>query len=139
MNAQRMRKDFALFNSNEPPIYFDNSATTQRPEKVIEAVSDFYRRSNANPLRGLYDLAGSATLEYEKAREKVAAFIGASDPSQIVFTRNTTESVNLVAACSEVKEEDNIVITVSEHHSNLLPWQRLRKGPAPSSFFLNRT
>ena len=83
MNAQRMREDFALFNSKEPPVYFDNSATTQRPEKVIEAVSDFYRRSNANPLRGLYDLAGSATLEYEKAREKVAAFIGASDPSQI--------------------------------------------------------
>ena len=136
MNAQRMREDFALFNSKEPPVYFDNSATTQRPEKVIEAVSDFYRRSNANPLRGLYDLAGSATLEYEKAREKVAAFIGASDPSQIFFTRNTTESINLVAACSEVKEGDSIVITVSEHHSNLLPWQRLAKRTGAKLVFI---
>lgn len=127
MNAYRMREDFALFRSKDPPVYLDNSATTQRPDKVIEAVSEFYRDSNANPLRGLYNLANEATARYEGARKTVASFIGAADPAEIVFTRNTTEAINLVAACSDIKAGDSIVITVSEHHSNLLPWQRLAK------------
>ena len=135
-----MRKDFALFRENDAPVYFDNSATTQRPDQVIRAVEDFYRKSNANPLRGLYDLAQDATNCYEDARKTVAAFIGVKEPSEIVFTRNTTESLNLVSACIssavEIKEGDNIVVTVSEHHSNLLPWQRLSQTTGAELVFI---
>lgn len=136
MNIDRIRDDFALFRSKDPPVYFDNSATTQRPEKVIEAVADLYRTCNANPRRGLYDLAAEATARYEDARKTVASFIGASDPSEIVFTRNTTEAVNLVAACSDVKAGERIVITVSEHHSNLLPWQRLARDKGAELIYM---
>ena len=133
MSTSDIRDDFALFRTKDPLIYFDNSATTQRPDCVIEAVNRFYREKNANPLRGLYDLAYSATEEYEEARRKTASFIGVSDSSQIVFARNATESINLVAECIaglpdavlRIGKGDNIVITVSEHHSNILPWQRL--------------
>lgn len=129
MNINDIRQDFALFRNSDPPIYFDNSATTQRPDRVIEAVDRFYREKNANPLRGLYDLACSATDAYEDARKKAASFIGVNDSSQIVFTRNATESLNLIAECVDtvlhIGAGDNIVITVSEHHSNILPWQRL--------------
>ena len=135
-----MRKDFALFRENDAPVYFDNSATTQRPDQVIRAVEDFYRKNNANPLRGLYDLAQDATICYEDARKTAAAFIGAREPSEIVFTRNTTESINLVSACIssavEIKEGDNIVVTVSEHHSNLLPWQRLSQTTGAELVFI---
>lgn len=129
MTVSDLRKDFALFRREDAPIYFDNSATTQRPDCVVETVEEFYRSRNANPLRGLYDLACAATDAYEDARKTVASFIGVSDSSQIVFTRNTTESLNLVAECAvgllSIGAGDNIVITVSEHHSNILPWQRL--------------
>lgn len=140
MNTMDFRKDFALFRSGNAPVYFDNSATTQRPDCVIEAVADFYRNSNANPLRGLYELALAATEKYEDARKTVASFIGAKNPSQIVFTRNTTESLNLVSesitSAVKIGEDDNIVVTVSEHHSNLLPWQRLAKRTGAKLVFM---
>ncbi len=119
------RKDFPLLRDSDV-VYFDNAATSQRPDSVLAAVDDFYRSANANPLRGLYALSVEATQRYEEARKKTAAFVGASDPACIIFTRNTTESVNLVAysyALSVLREGDEILLTVMEHHSNILPWQ----------------
>ena len=123
------RKDFDILKSGEY-VYFDNAATSQRPRQVLEAVSEFYKTTNANPLRGLYDWSMGATERYEGARKTVAAFIGAKTPEEIIFTRNTTESINLVAysyGLDNVKEGDEIVITVMEHHSNMLPWQMVAK------------
>ena len=123
------REDFDILKSGEY-VYFDNAATSQRPRQVLEAVSEFYKTANANPLRGLYDWSMAATERYESARQTVADFIGASAPQEIIFTRNTTESLNLVAysyGLDNVKEGDEIVITVMEHHSNMLPWQMVAK------------
>ena len=136
MTVSELREGFELFRRDDAPVYFDNSATTQRPDVVLRAVSDFYVKSNANPLRGLYDLAAEATSMYENARGRVSSFIGSKDPSGIVFTRNATESLNIAASMMEVKEGDSIVITVSEHHSNLLPWQRLAKRTGAELVFL---
>lgn len=119
------RKDFPLLRDSDV-VYFDNAATSQRPDSVLAAVDDFYRSANANPLRGLYALSVEATQRYEEARKKTAAFVGTHDPACIIFTRNTTESINLVAysyALSVLKEGDEILLTVMEHHSNILPWQ----------------
>lgn len=127
------RKDFDILKSGEY-VYFDNAATSQRPRQVLDAVSEFYKTTNANPLRGLYDWSMGATECYEDARKTVARFIGAKAPEEIIFTRNTTESINLVAysyGLDNVKEGDEIVITVMEHHSNMLPWQMVaRKNKA---------
>ena len=123
------REDFDILKSGEY-VYFDNAATSQRPRQVLDAVSEFYKTSNANPLRGLYDWSMEATERYESARKSVAAFIGAKATEEIIFTRNTTESLNLVAysyGLDNVKEGDEIVITVMEHHSNMLPWQMVAK------------
>ncbi len=123
------REDFDILKSGEY-VYFDNAATSQRPRQVLEAVSEFYKTANANPLRGLYDWSMEATDRYESARKTVADFIGAKAPEEIIFTRNTTESINLVAysyGLDNVKEGDEIVITVMEHHSNMLPWQMVAK------------
>ncbi len=123
------REDFDILRSGEY-VYFDNAATSQRPRQVLEAVSEFYKTANANPLRGLYDWSMEATERYESARKTVADFIGARAPEEIIFTRNTTESINLVAysyGLDNVKEGDEIVITVMEHHSNMLPWQMVAK------------
>lgn len=121
------RNDFPTLNNKEHPLaYLDNAATTQKPQSVIEAVRSYYRNSNANPLRGLYDLSVEATTLYENARHAAAEFIHASSDSEIIFTRNTTEALNLVAfsyGLSALKPGDEIVLTVMEHHSNLLPWQ----------------
>ena len=107
-------------------IYIDNAATSQRPQCVIDAEGDFYKNYNANPLRGLYSLSVEATEVYENAREAVRKFIGAEKSNEIIFTRNTTESLNLVAysyGLSNVKKGDEIVVSIMEHHSDLLPWQ----------------
>ena len=126
---EELRKDFDILSSGDY-IYFDNAATSQRPRQVLEAVSNFYKTANANPLRGLYDWSVAATEQYENARKEVADFIGAGSSEEIIFTRNTTESINLVAysyGLSNVKEGDDIVITVMEHHSNILPWQMVAR------------
>ncbi|MGN0739421.1 MAG: aminotransferase class V-fold PLP-dependent enzyme [Treponema sp.] len=130
---ENLRKDFPIFNAkeNQNLIYFDNAATSQRPQSVIDAVSNFYRLNNANPLRGLYDLSVRATEEYENARAAVAEFINAKDPSEIVFTRNASESLNLIAytyGMENVCEGDEIVVSIMEHHSNILPWQMVAKA-----------
>ncbi len=123
------KKDFKIFQ-NLDLVYLDNAATTQRPGKVLEAERDFYEKANANPLRGLYELGLEATREYEESREHAARFINASRPEEIIFTRNTTESINLVSysyAMNFLKPGDEILITIAEHHSNLLPWQQAAK------------
>ena len=123
------RNDFPLLMQNKI-IYIDNAATSQRPQCVIDAEGDFYKIYNANPLRGLYSLSVEATEVYENAREAVRKFIGAEKSNEIIFTRNTTESLNLVAysyGLSNVKKGDEIVVSIMEHHSDLLPWQMVAK------------
>ena len=123
------RNDFPLLMQNKI-IYIDNAATSQRPQCVIDAEGDFYKNYNANPLRGLYSLSVEATEVYENAREAVRKFIGAEKSNEIIFTRNTTESLNLVAysyGLSNVKKGDEIFVSIMEHHSDLLPWQMVAK------------
>ena len=134
------KNDFPLFSAmeNEGLIYFDNAATTQKPYAVIEAMEKYYRQNNANPLRGLYDLSGRATEEYESARHVVAEFLNAKD-CEIIFTRNASESLNLVAytwAMANVNEGDEIVVSVTEHHSNILPWQMVASAKGAKVVFL---
>lgn len=128
------RKDFPLFKSidekssdlNDSLIYFDTAATAQRPFCVLEAMNSFYAQNNANPLRGIYDLSERATKIYEDARSTVANFINAKEAREIIFTRNSSESLNLVAytyGMQNVHSGDEIVVSIMEHHSNILPWQ----------------
>jgi cysteine desulfurase/selenocysteine lyase len=132
MDIKEIRRDFPLFQNYPNVAYLDNAATTQRPESVLLAEKRFYEEANANPLRGLYELSQKATDAYEDAREIVRAFIGARSTEEIVFTRNSTESLNLIAYSygTLLREGDEIVISVLEHHSNLIPWQQLanKKG-----------
>ena len=126
---EQYRRDFPILQGNDV-IYFDNAATSQRPVQVMEAMRVFNDTCNANPLRGLYAWSVEATEAYERAREAVADFIGASHAREIIFTRNTTESMNLVAysyGLSVCRPGDEIVITVMEHHSNILPWQMVAR------------
>ena len=125
MTALDYRKDFPVFQGNDY-IYFDSAATAQRPACVIEAEKKFNDETNANPLRGLYDWSIDATKRYEMSKAICANFIGAKTPQEIIYTRNATESINLIAyayALNHVKAGDEIVISVMEHHSNILPWQ----------------
>ena len=140
MNAD-FRSDFPIFNApeNKDLIYFDNAATTQRPRQVIDAVKNFYEKSNANPLRGLYGLSSKATELYENARGTVASFINAA-AEEIIFTRNASESLNLVAytwGMQNVREGDEIAVTVMEHHSNILPWQMVCDAKNAKLMFLD--
>lgn len=119
------KKDFPLLAERDI-AYLDNAATEQRPACVLDAEREFYERWNANPLRGLYELGVEATEQYEHARERVAQFVHAKSEREIIFTRNTTEGINLVAysyALPRLKPGDEILVTIMEHHSNLLPWQ----------------
>ncbi len=125
MTERNYREDFPLLKQNHT-IYIDNAATAQKPRSVIEAERIFYEETNANPLRGFYPLSLDATEVYENARKEVQNFIHAESEKEIIFTRNTTESLNLVAysyALKNLKPGDEIVVTIMEHHSNLLPWQ----------------
>ena len=123
------RKDFPLL-LEEKAAYLDNAATAQRPVCVMEAEKQFYEHSNANPLRGLYELSVAATDAYEDARETVRKFLHAASEREIIFTRNTTESLNLVAysyGLTFLKPGDEILVSIMEHHSNLLPWQMVAR------------
>ena len=125
-----IRNDFVLIAQNEY-AYLDNAATSQKPVCVIDAEKRFYTDMNANPMRGFYPLSLEATKAYEDARSCVANFIGASCPEEIVFTRNATESINLVAyswGLNNIRACDEIAVSVSEHHSNMLPWQMVSKA-----------
>ena len=127
--SDKYRAEFPLLaeKMNGLPIaYLDNGATTQKPETVIEAIAEYYRRQNANPHRGAYALSVTATDVYENCRERVAKFLNAKRSREIIFTKNATEALNLVAysyGLSVLKPGDEILISVAEHHSNLVPWQ----------------
>src|SRR5918992_5608729 len=124
----RMREDFPILRREEnghPLVYLDSAATSQKPAQVIEAISDYYRRSNANIHRGVYPLGVEATELYEGARQRAAAFAGA-DPEATIFAKNATEAYNLVAYSwgrSQLGPGDRVLITEMEHHSNIVPWQ----------------
>jgi cysteine desulfurase/selenocysteine lyase len=126
-----VRKDFPIFETEshgKPLVYLDSAATSQKPRQVIDRIVRFYETENANVHRGVYELSEIATAAYEGAREAAARYIGARSPRSIVFTRGTTESINLVRytwAKENVKEGDEILVTEMEHHSNLIPWQML--------------
>ncbi len=124
-----VREEFPLIRDADI-AYLDNGATTQKPESVLKAVDEYYRKHNANPLRGIYDLSTEATECYEESREAVADFIGAEDAGEIIFTRNASESINLVAysyGMSTLSEGDEVIVSTAEHHSNFLPWQQAAK------------
>ncbi|MDD9828124.1 MAG: cysteine desulfurase [Deltaproteobacteria bacterium] len=131
LDTARLRADFPILRTQmrgKPLVYLDTAASAQKPQVVIEAVSNFYRHENANIHRGLYELSEQASLRYEAAREKVRELLGAADAREIIFTRNTTEAINLVAwswGRSNIGPGDEVLITALEHHANLVPWQQL--------------
>ena len=128
MDIKEIRKDFPIFN--EDIVYLDSGATSQRPKQVIEKINEFYERANANPHRGSYKLSIEATEAYEGSRRKVAEFINAKHHEEVIFTKNATEALNLVAysyGMDNIKQDDEIVISIMEHHSNLVPWQKVAK------------
>ena len=127
-----IKKDFPVLNqivNDEPLVYLDNAATTQKPLKVLAAIKDYYENDNANVHRGVHTLAERATEKYEAAREKVRQFINAKSTKEVLFTRGTTTSINWVAqfAGQILKTGDEIVISIMEHHSNIVPWQEVAK------------
>jgi len=131
LNAAQLRADFPILQTQmrgKPLVYLDTAASAQKPGVVIDAVSNFYRNENANIHRGLYELSEKATLRFEAAREKVRELLGAAEAREIVFTRNATEAINLVAwswGRSNIGPGDEVLITALEHHANLVPWQQL--------------
>ena len=129
MTNYDIRKDFKIIENNKI-AYSDSGATTQKPTQVIDAIRHYYESDNANPHRGAYKLSIKATEVYDEAREKVQKFINAKKPENVVFTRNATESLNLIAysyGLNNIKEGDKIVLSIMEHHSNLVPWQNVCK------------
>jgi cysteine desulfurase/selenocysteine lyase len=132
LDVLKIRRDFPILDRETRPgvplVYLDSTATSQKPEAVIQAMDDYYRRSNANIHRGIHTLAEEATAAYEAARQRVVNFIHSPSPRLVVFTRNTTESINLVAQTwgrAFLKNGDLVILTEMEHHSNLVPWQIL--------------
>lgn len=125
------KDDFPVLNqkiNGYPLVYFDNAATSQKPKCVIDAINDYYSSYNSNVHRGVHELSQQATNAYEKGREIVKEFIGASKVNEIIFTKGTTDSINLVArswAVNNLKKEDEVLITTMEHHSNIVPWQMI--------------
>ncbi len=133
MDIQAVRQDFPILKrqvNNNPLIYFDNAATTQKPQQVIDAVSDFYEKHNGNVHRAVHTLSLEATDLYEKSREKIAKFINAKDPAELIFVRGTTEAVNLVAyslGLNNLSKGDEVLVSLMEHHSNIVPWEIISK------------
>jgi cysteine desulfurase/selenocysteine lyase len=142
VNWAALRSDFPILPQNvhgQPLIYFDNAATTQKPRAVIEALSHYYERDNANVHRGIHELSNRATAAFEAARSRAAKFINATSAEEIIFTRGTTEGINLVAAAwgsKFVKAGDTILLTEMEHHSNIVPWQLLAERTGAKLAFL---
>ena len=129
MENEDIRKDFEIFN-NTDVAYLDSAATTQRPKQVIDAVKNYYNTANANPHRGNYALSLKSTEVYDEARSKVAKFINAQESREIVFSKNATEALNMLAysyGMQNLQKGDKVVISILEHHANLVPWQRVTK------------
>jgi len=132
LDVERIRADFPILQrtvrGGKPLVYLDSAATSQKPASVIEALAGFYRTSNANIHRGIYELSEEASVLYEEARAKVARFIGAARAEEVIFVRNTTEAINLVArvwGTTQLRPGDVVVTTILEHHSNIVPWHQL--------------
>lgn len=147
LDVEKIKKDFPILKvkmNGKPLVYLDSAATSQKPRKVINAISKYYKTYNANIHRGVYQIAEKATFEYEKSKKKVASFINAKSYEEIIYTRNTTESINTVAlswAEQNIKNGDHILISELEHHSNIVPWLMLtkRKGAILDYIKLDKT
>lgn len=145
ISAEKIRQDFPiLFQevNDEPLVYLDNAATTQKPKAVLDALTDYYEHENANVHRGVHTLAERATHSYEATREKVRSFINASETAEVLFTRGTTTSLNWVARSfgeQFIHEGDEILISYMEHHSNVIPWQQLAKKTGASLKYIELT
>ena len=129
MSVNNFKKDFPIFE-NKDIAYLDSGATTQKPTSVLEAIEKFYKNENANPHRGAYGLSIEATEIYENTRDKIAKFINAKHREEIIFSKNASESLNLIAysyGLDNLKKDDEVVISIMEHHSNLVPWQMVAK------------
>lgn len=129
MNIEEIKKDFPLLSNNKI-TYLDSGATSQKPMQVINAVEEFYKKYNANPHRGAYSLSMEATEIYENTRSKIAKFINAKHREEIIFSKNATEALNLIAysyGMENLKKDEEVVISIMEHHSNLVPWQKVTK------------
>ncbi|HFI0460731.1 TPA: cysteine desulfurase [Streptococcus suis] len=129
MHLERIRKDFSILDqvvNDEPLVYLDNAATTQKPQQVLDVLADYYQKDNANVHRGIHTLSERATARYEAARQKVADFIQAKSSKEILFTRGTTTSLNWVAQFAKeiLQPDQEVIISVQEHHSNIIPWQQ---------------
>ena len=133
LDVKEIREDFPIFKrkiNNHPLVFLDSASTSQKPAQVIEAIKNYYEQHNANPHRSIYTLCDEATQIYEKSRGKVAKFVNAKNDKEIVFVRNTNEAMNILAysyAMENLKEGDEILLTVMEHHANIVPWQMLQK------------
>lgn len=144
-SAEQLKNDFTILTqivNDEPLVYLDNAATTQKPTAVLAALETYYREANANVHRGVHTLAERATTQYEAAREKVQHFINANESAEVLFTRGTTTSLNWVAKSygeANVKSGDEILVSVMEHHSNLIPWQQLAKKTGAALKYIELT
>ena len=139
IQASPFKADFPLLANNPELVFLDSAATAQRPAAVLDAERSFYETMNANPLRGLYKLSVDATAAIEQARAKIAAFVGADDPAEVIFTRNASESLNLIAKTlgpTVLHEGDEVCISIMEHHSNLIPWQQVCRASGAKLVFL---
>src|SRR6266850_1570566 len=138
LDVERIRADFPILKrqvNGRPLVYLDNAASSQKPQQVIDALVHFYTYMNANVHRGVHTLSVEATEAYESARERIARFVGTDDPNELVFVRNATEGLNLVAVSwgrANLKPGDEILATMLEHHSNLIPWQRVAQETGAS-------
>ncbi|MEO1782904.1 cysteine desulfurase [Enterococcus diestrammenae] len=145
LDATKIRRDFPILDqivNDEPLVYLDNAATTQKPEAVLQTLMDYYHHDNANVHRGVHTLAERATQAYEAAREKVRQFIHAKETAEILFTRGTTTSLNWVARSfgdAFVEEGDEIVISYMEHHANIIPWQQLAQAKKAKLIYIDVT
>lgn len=142
MNIEKIKKDFPLLQ-NRDITYLDSGATTQKPKQVIEKIKKFYENYNANPHRGAYTLSMEATEVYENTRTKIAKFINAKHREEIIFSKNASESLNLIAysyGMENLKKDNEIVISIMEHHSNLVPWQKVSKvtGAKLNYMYINK-
>src|SRR5680860_1919298 len=126
--------------NGKPLVYLDNAASTQKPAAVIDALARYYQEDNANVHRGIHELSRRATEAFEEARSKVAAFVGVEDSAELIWTRGATEAINIVASCwgqSNLRPGDEILLSVMEHHSNLVPWQMLAQRTGAKLRFLD--
>src|SRR5437016_8142924 len=142
IDSEKLRSDFPILEQQVhgwPLVYFDNAATTQKPAAVLEALRNYYQRDNANVHRGIHELSNRATAAFEAARARAASFINARSADEIIFTRGTTEGINLIAqawGAKHVRSGDKILLTEMEHHSNIVPWQLLAERTGAELIYL---